>query len=267
MSKDGKHHHTPAFYLSHWAGDDNQLCEYKRRHHGVLPKRVSPDQTGYQHGLYNVPGLPPRDRQYVETKFLARVDSEAAVALAAMLDESLPVSDFSPRLKIAWARFLYSLTFRSPNVIKRLQAQMDEQVAAGKVKQPEIPFAAAEVFPSMLGSPNVIKELVGMNWVTSNLGGARRALFTSDRPVIMTNGLLHADAYIAVPISPRSFFLAYRTDKLFQLIAAMSQDDLVTEINNQVVRQAVEFVYAYDDSQTDFIATRFGEQVRSTPLG
>jgi hypothetical protein len=267
MSKDGKHHHSPVFYLGQWVGEDRQLCEYKRRHHGVLPKRVFPDKTGYQHGLYNVQGLPPTDRQYVEKKYMSRVDSEAAISLTAMLDETLPPSDFSPRMKVAWARFLYSLTFRSPNVIKRLQAQMDQQIAEGKIKQPEIPFVAAEVFPSMLGSPDVVKELVGMNWVTSNLGQARNMLLTSDRPVIMTNGLLHAEAHIAVPVSPRSFFLAYRTDEMFQLIAAMSQDDLVAMINDKVVRQAVEFVYAFDDSQTDFIAARFGDQVRSTPLG
>src|ERR1700692_1941292 len=105
MSKDGKHHHSPVFYLSQWVGKDGQLSEYKRRHHGVLPKRVFPDKTGYKHGLYSVEGLPPAARKYVEKKYMAPVDSEAAIALTAMLDETLPPSDFSPRMKVAWARF------------------------------------------------------------------------------------------------------------------------------------------------------------------
>jgi hypothetical protein len=267
MSKDGKHHHTPVFYLSQWAGDDGQLCEYKRRYRGVLPKRVFPDKTGYKHGLYSVAGLSPQDRQYVETKYLKRVDGDAAIALTAMLDESLPADQFPPKMKVAWARFLYSLTFRSPNVIKRLQAQMDQQVADGKIKQPKIPFTAAEVFPSMLGSPNVIKELIDMAWVTCDLRLSRNTLLTSDRPVIMTNGLMQPGAHIAIPISPRSFFWAYRTEENFQKFAKMNQDDWVEEINNHVVRQAVEFVYGFDDSQTSFIAARFGEQKRATPLG
>ena len=205
MSKDGKHHHTPVFYLQQWAGADRQICEYKQRYQGVLPKRVFPDATGYRHGLYSVPGLPLEKRQYVETTYMSWVDSHAAVALEAMLDESRRALDFPLRLKVAWARFLYSLTFRSPNVIKRLQGQMDEQVAAGVVRQPEIPFAAAEVFPSMLQSKTVIRELISMAWQSSTLNQAKQTLLTSDRPVIMTNGLKHEEAHIVLNITARFF--------------------------------------------------------------
>ncbi len=71
---------------------------------------------------------------------------------------------------------------------------------------------------------------------------------------------------IALPISPRTFFLAYRSDDLFRQIAALSQDELVETINNAMAGQAVEFVYAFDDSQTAFIRNRFGSRLRSTPL-
>jgi hypothetical protein len=106
----------------------------------VLPKRVVPDQTGYVHGLYSVPGLPPEQEQYVEKKYMSGVDSRASLALAQMLDESRPAEGFPIRFKVAWAQFVYSLTFRAPNVIARMQRTMDGQVAEGQIKQPEIPF-------------------------------------------------------------------------------------------------------------------------------
>jgi hypothetical protein len=81
MSKEGKHHYIPVFYLKQWAGADERICEYKQRYHGVLPKRVYPDATGYVHGLYNVPGLPSEDIQYVEKRFMQAVDDRASVAL------------------------------------------------------------------------------------------------------------------------------------------------------------------------------------------
>ncbi len=105
------------------------------------------------------------------------------------------------------------MTFRAPNVIARLQNTMDQQVASGVIRQPEIPFRAAEVFPSMLTSKTVIKALLSMHWKTSHLDKAKRRLLTSDRPIIMTNGLEQTDAYLVLPISARVFFLAYRSER------------------------------------------------------
>ena len=267
MSKQGKHHFAPVFYLTQWVGDDGCLCEFKQRYHGVLPKRVVPDATGYAHGLYSVPGLPRGQEQYVETKFMAPIDSRASLALAEMLDDSRPAEDFPIRFKVAWAQFIYSLTFRAPNVIARMQNTMDQHIASSVIRQPEIPFRPTEVFPSMLASKTVIKELLSMHWKTSRLDKAKHRLLTSDRPIIMTNGLDRHDAHIVLPISPHAFFLAYRSDDVFAQIARLSQHVLATALNDAVARQAIDFAYAYDDSQTRFIQNRFGERLRSTPLG
>lgn len=266
MSKAGKHHFAPVFYLKQWSGADDQLCEYRRRYHGVLPKRVFPDATGYVHGLYSVPGLPVEDEQYVERRFMSRVDNDAALALEWMLDESAPAGDLSDRLKYRWAQFIYSMTFRAPNVIARMQQKMDQQVAAGTIKHPEIPFAAAEVFPSMLTSKFAIGELLSLKWTVCTLNPPTRLLLTSDRPIIMTNGLMQADGHIALPISPRAIFLAYRSDDFFRQIAALSQQTLADITNDYVTKQAINFVYAFDETQTRFVQNRFGIRQRSTPL-
>jgi Protein of unknown function (DUF4238) len=266
MSKQGKHHFAPVFYLTQWTGGDQRICEYRRRYRGVLPKRVVPDATGYVHGLYSVPGLPPEDAQYVEKKFMSRIDSDAALALQWILDESKPAGDLPDRLKVRWAQFLYSMTFRAPNVIERMQRTMDDQVAAGKIKHPKIPFTPAEVFPSMLTSKFAISELVSMRWTVCTLNSPTHLLLTSDRPIIMTNGLMQADGHIALPISPRSFFLAYHSDEFFSQVAALSQEALAEVINDDVAKQAFNFVYAFDDSQTRYVQNRFGTRQRSTPL-
>ena len=266
MSKAGKHHFVPVFYLKQWAGDDERICEYRRRYHGVLPKRVFPDATGYVHGLYSVPGLPAKDAQYVERRFMSRIDNDAALALEWILDETKLVETLPDQLKIRWAQFVYSMTFRAPNVIERMQRTMDGQVATGVIKQPKIPFTPAEVFPSMLTSKFAIGELVSMRWTICTLNPPSRFLLTSDRPIIMTNGVMHDEGHIALPISPRAFFLAYRSDNFFRQVAALTQQALAEAINDQVAKQAINFVYAFDDSQTRFVQNRFGTRQRSTPL-
>lgn len=264
MSKEGKHHFIPIFYLKQWTGNDKKICEYKQRYHGVLPKRVYPNHTGYVHGLYSVPGMPPEDAQYVEKRFMQAVDDKASIALRAILDENL--ADISEPLKIAWASFLYSLTFRSPNVLKRMQTTMDEEIKRRTTPHPSIPLAAAEIFPSLLSSALVVRGLLSMEWMATSVKGAKNWLLTSDRPVIMTNGLSRPADHIALPISPTAFFLAYRSQDTLRQIKSVGLNELVTKINNSVSKQAIDFVYSVDDSQTRFIGKRLGQRVRATPL-
>jgi hypothetical protein len=82
----------------------------------------------------------------------------------------------------------------------------------------------------------------------------------------MTNGFAHAEAHIALPISPTAFFIATRTTEMFRQVSARGRNDLVSTINNKVSEQAIDFVYAFDDRQTRFIQNRLGRRVRSTPL-
>jgi hypothetical protein len=266
MSKKGKHHYIPVFYLKQWSGADERVCEYKQRYRGVLPKRVYPDATGYVHGLYNVPGLPSEDIQYVEKKFMQAVDGRASAALRAMLDDNITGADFAAPLKTAWAQFLYSLTFRTPNVIERMQGRIEREEVGQGMTPPAVPYAAPEMFPNLLASKLVIPGLLSMHWNVGSVKGAKNLLLTSDKPIIMTNGFSDADAHIALPISPTAFFIATRTMDMFRQIASRSRNDLASTINNKVSEQSIDFVYAFDDKQTRFIQNRFGRCVRSTPL-
>ncbi len=64
-----------------------------------------------------------------------------------------------------------------------------------------------------------------MRWMATGVSGAEPlAYLTSDRPVIMTNGLAHTEAHIALPISPTAFFLATRTDAILNQIKSIQSE-------------------------------------------
>jgi Protein of unknown function (DUF4238) len=61
MSKEGKHHYIPVFYLKQWAGADGRICEFSRPYDRVKARRVFPDATAYVHGLNKIWGIPDRN--------------------------------------------------------------------------------------------------------------------------------------------------------------------------------------------------------------
>jgi len=74
MSKQGRHHYIPVFYLKQWAGDDKRVCEFSRSYVRVKPRRTHPDGTGYLDGLNTVDGLPPEEAQFLEDVFFKIAD-------------------------------------------------------------------------------------------------------------------------------------------------------------------------------------------------
>jgi hypothetical protein len=125
----------------------------------------------------------------------------------------------------------------------------------------------AQRLPELINSERVITEIAFMRWTAANLGKTSYSLLTSDRPVIMTNGLAQADAHIAIPLSPNLLFLATKSDETRKAIASMSDDEIVEMVNHKVSEQAVKYVYGIDDRQLRFVAKRLGRMVSSTPLG
>jgi Protein of unknown function (DUF4238) len=260
VSEPTRHHYIPKFYLKQWMGSDGRLCEYSRPYKETKPSRKHPSGTGYVDGLYTIPGLPPEQSQFVEKSFMKAVDDWAARALAIMLRQNARSHDLDARSKAAWARFLYSLIVRTPESIIRMQQKLDE-------KPPQLPFPVQHFLPDVINSERVITEIVSMRFSTANFENTRHSLLTSDRPVIMTWGLVEPDAHIAIPISPKKLFLATKSDETYTAIASMASDDLVEAVNYKVSEQAIKYVYGIDDRQLRFVSKRLGRMVPSTPLG
>lgn len=227
----------------------------------------------------------------MEKVFMSAVDSTAAEALTSILS-ALDMSDLHTRHKMAWARFLYSLIMRTPEHLELARQKLTEM-------QPEILEAERENYPhrrtsedpetfdefkeQFLANPNnvsptrylhrfvssarIVNHFMGMRWSVATFDNLKFKLLTSDRPLIMTNGLSNADGHLALPVSPNRIFLACNSIEIEKSIQAMPANELTHITNSRVVEQARKYVYGIDDSQLRFVKNRFGKQSPSTPLG
>jgi hypothetical protein len=292
VSEPTRHHYIPVFYLKRWAGQDGRLCEYSRPWKETKAKRKSPAGTGYVDGLYTVPNLQPEHAQFVEKRFMQAVDNWAAMALAIMLREKPNPHALDTRMKVAWARFLYSLIVRTPEEIARIQKKADDNPVElpealrndyDKLRGPQDPktfeeykewslknplkLPAQSVLPDIINSERVITEIAFMHWTTANVGKTKHSMLTSDRPVIMTNGLVVPNAHVVIPLSPRIVFFATKNEEIKKEIESMTSDEMVEAVNNKVAEQAIKYVYGVDDSQLRFVANRLGKRIQASPLG
>ena len=92
-----------------------------------------------------------------------------------------------------------------------------------------------------------------MQWILVELPDAKHELLTSDRPLVRPMGFDSAQAYLAMPLSPRKLWLAAHTDYYKRGLKNVDQNAVVREINRAVVSQAREFVWGTDASQLSFV--------------
>jgi hypothetical protein len=293
MPKEPKHHYVPIFYLRQWAAADGKLIEYCRRYKGVETRLTTPAGTGYVRGLNKLADAPPGYEYVVETKVMSSIDNWAAKALHRLMQEGSAPGKLEPREAIGWYQFLYSLIIRNPEHLKLIKNKLNtldprnvlEEIREDypKMRGPEDPVSfdeykaaymfnpvdvpATRVLPVLLGSKRVICALALLKWHTATVNTAKYPLLTSDRPVIMSNGLMRHDAHIVLPISPHRLMIATKDDETFQAITSVPMSELAKTVNNQVAQQAYEFVYGVDDRQLRFVANRLGKRVWSNPLG
>jgi len=290
-----KHHYIPEFYLKQWAGRDCRLIEFCRRHQKgkdiVVARPTYPSGTGYMRGLYTMRDAPQALKDILEDKYLNLADGIAALSLQVMLTES--VVPTGPH-KIGWTRFLMSLLYRTPEGVARtvemvrkyyenneLTNEMKAVYATTKGKDDP---GTAEEFMQLHGariresttvrllmkiieSEQVREKITGMQWHLGRLEGLRYPLLTSDRPMVMTNGLTAVDSHIIMPLSPKHIFIATNTDEEANKIKALARGpELAKRLNDRMARQARKFVYGLDADQLRFVESRLGEKVACSPF-
>jgi hypothetical protein len=222
-----------------------------------LKKEISA-ATGYVDGLYTIPGLTPEDAQFVEREFMKLVDDWAAKAVHVLLQRDPKTRDLTTREQVGWARFIFSLMLRTPEQIDRLKTEAVEREYEGPVEQ---------LLPDFINSTRVISFMVKqMTFHTLELPGTKHKLLTSDRPIMMTNGIFQPDGELVIPISPTRLFIAVRERRTVEEIAKIDPNTLIATANDRVAAQARRFVYGVDDSQLRFVANRFGRMSPSTPF-
>jgi hypothetical protein len=92
------------------------------------------------------------------------------------------------------------------------------------------------------------------------------SLLTSDRPLVMTNGISGPGKHLSVPIGPSLLFIAADDPAEVQRLSRHDQDALAMVTNDHVVRQARKFVWGIDACHLRFVERRLGEMLPSSPL-
>ena len=71
-----------------------------------------------------------------------------------------------------------------------------------------------------------------MQWHTADVSMVGRPLFTSDRPVIYSNGLAYANSHLVLPVSPTRLFVATNSDATARsLLNDMPRRELVKPVS------------------------------------
>ncbi len=291
MSQKQKHHYIPEFYLKQWAGPDGQLIEFCRRYQDRLVARATaPGGTGYVPGLYSISGALPHVENIFETSYLAKADGLAAQSLALMLNEHYVPT--GPE-KAAWTRFLMSLVYRTPEGVARSfelirkyyeEDSLEEiRKVYDQLKRPDDPETPEEYLKinsegmtsrtmmrhllDIIESEMVRDKIMSMQWHLGYFNNLKHKLLTSDRPLVMTNGINRPESHFVMPISPTHVFIATNTTEVANKIKALSTNGQIVHIlNDKIVRQARKFTYATDRSQVRFVDNRLGEKAACSPF-
>jgi hypothetical protein len=291
MAVGQKNHYLPVSYLKQWAGPDGRLCEFSRLHKVVKARRTHPSGTGYERGLYTFEGLSPAVADFLEQQFLLRADDRAYLALCSMIAGSI---DLDIDTRSAWSRFIMTLLHRNPEAVVRVKEKVADLIEINLQqywtndisRRPDNNFRTYEEFRFIITSDNNLQgitlrtmhsvmdsERVGqflnrMVWGAIAIEYPQFPMLTSDRPLIMTNGLADPRLHILLPISPNRVFVAASTPETMDQIVQRANDQkrFIRTINDLIARQARKYVYGTDDRQLRFVENRLGQQIRSTPL-
>lgn len=286
-----KHHYIPIFYLRRWAASDGRLVEFSRRspRNRVVPRWTYPGGSGYGHGLYTARDTAADRANIFENGFMRVSDDLAARAHQLMLGASPEVP--ADQLKYAWCRFMLSLVHRTPEAVRRSYAAMEKLYDEDdpelveryeKSRRPSDPPTFAEFkargrtgivsrvtidhLMKIIDSDEVLPRLFEMKWaICSPI--RRYPLLTSDRPIVMTNGIGQPDGHIVMPVSPSRVLVCARTDGILSEIRRMSETvELARNLNERVVRQARRFVYGSNELQRRFVENHLGEKMWASPI-
>jgi hypothetical protein len=269
-------HYIPAFYLRRCVDkEDGKLCVYSRPYDCVKAYRKPPEATGYEKDLYAIHGAGDETANHLEGRFLLRADTQAAEALDLL--ESGPGAVLDDRQRSAWSRFIMRLLHGNPEAVDNWSSKATEVAAEAqdrfranyaslrRTTDPEAyedyPHKAPEHYvaqttvlalQTMMDNKHVGAYLNRMAWVVAPLQTSYW-LLTSDRPLVMTNGISGPGKYLAMPMGPRLLLIAADDLTEAQQLARQDHNELIELMNDRVVRQARRFVWGLDDSRLQFV--------------
>jgi hypothetical protein len=281
------HHFIPAFALASWAVKNDELVEYSIKYRKLIPKWVGPRGTGFVRDLYAFPELPPEHAQHLESVFFNYADDKAARALQLHLQNKAAWND---ELVTAWSVYVVGIHLRHPDVMPELRAASGSiwdqsgptyQAHYEKVRRPDSPatmdewiatvdpFTRAKVqlncIIKMLNNKIVGTHLNSMYWSVIDVSNSPFRFLMSDRPVEICR-LKEPAGFVSIPISPTKLFVAANQERSIQNLGRVKPEGIVRHVNLFVTSRARKFVWAGDESQTDFIRDHMSTAMEATPF-
>jgi hypothetical protein len=289
VSTPRKHHFIPAFFLKQWVAADGKLVEYSIKNDKIVPKRVGPKSTGFEYDLYAFPELPPETAQFIEQQFFSYADQTASQALELHLVNA-DRSAWTVELISAWSRFVIALHLRHPDAMPELrvaaqsiwegsgqksQRQYEEMRKPGDPATFDEYLAIRDPLAGMKMRVNLIiksfdNEIIGrhinnMQWAILDVSAASNRLLMSDRSVVITY-LNQQRGYIALPVGPTKLFVGVNDRKTLDIFGAMKPTEIVRKTNKSNVTRARRFVWAHDETQTEFVGKNMSKAMEPLPL-
>jgi hypothetical protein len=199
--------------------------------------------------------------------------------------------NFTQDERSGWSGFLVSLVFRNPEAIAAAKTAAKEVFdnalpvleADYANRQPHDPStyeaytkgrsddpvgrAAAIPVQRVINSPEIGNHIVKMRWMVLHDSRPSFPFLTSDRPMLITNGIIFEQSQIILPISPRHVFVATNNLETENYIKdIMERRQLIPQVNYRVAKQARKYVYGSDDTQLRFLENRLGLRHTADPM-
>jgi len=233
----------------------------------VIPRRTSPKGTGFVRGLYRLDAHNEEASEAFERIFFGQVDNLAKLALD-MLHKRVK-TNWTTQVRSAWSRFLMGMLFRNPERIAATQKTLEEvallHYETGEAEynldrgpdDPEfleslvrqIAFNTVEWTADIMDSVRLGEFVTGMRWTVKDISDSGMTFFTSDRPIVMTNGLAGEEGHLVMPISPQRAFIACSSEaKEQQLHRGFSSLEFARATNRSILRYAQRFAWHTDDT-------------------
>lgn len=277
-----KHHFIPAFSLRPWAGPDGLVCQMRLINGRVVDGRIHPNATGLERDLYKTDGVTAAEEHHLEENFFKPIDTAANQALQKML--AWDKAPWTSEMRSAWTRYLLSLRFRNPDTVKDLKTHMldiwstaQESIKKDfanwrkpndpetweefeKLLNPAAPhIGATNMMMRIIDNDRVGPTIFNMTWWVQKLVESKVPLLTSDRPLNWPFGLANPNAFIALPISPDTIFVASNDPEMQHWAKSLPHTQLAKDLNKAVVTQAREYVWGTDNNHIEFVRKHFGK--------
>lgn len=261
-----KHHYIPVFYLREWAGPDGRLAEFSRpTAQDVKARPAGPKGTGYVRGLYRFDAASEEAAEAFERLFFGQVDSLAKKALDIHLGRE--PQNWTADNRSAWSRFIIGMLYRNPERIAGLrryiedialdnceQHQLEYETQAKEGDPPfldylvkKVTFDALEWTQTIMGNEKIGLHLNHMRWAVRDISDSGVKLFTSDRPVLMTNGLVGDRAHLVIPLCPTKAFIACNSEQMESELLGYSSMVFAKGCNRNILRYAQKYAWNVDD--------------------